>query len=80
MGYFSFYISGPWNIGEFKRRLPADKQDSWMTAILPGPSGPAASIAGGASLVLFERRSTARSLAGDRIPVAHRDHGCASMR
>ena len=23
-GYFAFYISGPWNIGEFKRRLPAD--------------------------------------------------------
>ena len=22
-GYFSFYITGPWNIGEFKRRLPA---------------------------------------------------------
>ena len=25
-GYFSFYITGPWNIGEFKRRLPADLQ------------------------------------------------------
>ena len=32
--------SGPWNIGEFKRRLPADRQDSWMTAPLPGPDGP----------------------------------------
>ncbi len=52
MGYVSFYISGPWNMGEFKRRLPADQQDSWMTAILPGPSGPAASVAGGSSLVL----------------------------
>jgi multiple sugar transport system substrate-binding protein len=52
-GYYSFYVSGPWNIGEFKRRLPADKQDSWMTAPLPGPDGPGASIAGGASLVLF---------------------------
>lgn len=52
MGYVSFYISGPWNMGEFKRRLPAAQQDSWMTAILPGPSGPAASIAGGSSLVL----------------------------
>jgi multiple sugar transport system substrate-binding protein len=52
MGYVSFYISGPWNMGEFKRRLPAEQQDSWMTAILPGPSGPAASIAGGSSLVL----------------------------
>jgi multiple sugar transport system substrate-binding protein len=53
-GYFSFHISGPWNIGEFKRRLPADKQDSWMTAPLPGPNGPGASNAGGASLVVFE--------------------------
>lgn len=52
MGYVSFFISGPWNMGEFKRRLPAHQQDQWMTAILPGPSGPAASIAGGSSLVL----------------------------
>jgi multiple sugar transport system substrate-binding protein len=52
MGYVSFYISGPWNMGEFKRRLPAEQQDQWMTAILPGPSGPAASVAGGSSLVL----------------------------
>jgi len=52
-GYFSFYISGPWNIAEFKRRLPPDKQGTWMTAPLPGPDGPGASIAGGSSLVLF---------------------------
>jgi multiple sugar transport system substrate-binding protein len=54
-GYFAFYISGPWNIGEFKRRLPAEQQERWMTAPLPGPKGPGASIAGGASLVVFER-------------------------
>jgi multiple sugar transport system substrate-binding protein len=47
------YFSGPWNIGEFKRRLPSDKQGTWMTAPLPGPDGPGASIAGGSSLVLF---------------------------
>jgi multiple sugar transport system substrate-binding protein len=52
-GYFAFYITGPWNIGEFKRRLPADVQQSWMTAPLPGPDGPGASIAGGSSLVVF---------------------------
>ena len=52
-GYFTFYISGPWNIGEFKRRLPANLQQSWMTAPLPGPDGPGASIAGGSSLVVF---------------------------
>lgn len=54
-GYFSFHITGPWNIGEFKRRLPPERQDIWMTAPLPGPNGPGASIAGGASLVMFKR-------------------------
>ncbi|MGH8284474.1 MAG: sugar ABC transporter substrate-binding protein [Steroidobacteraceae bacterium] len=51
-GYFSFYISGPWNIREFRRRLPAELQDAWMTAPLPGPDGPGASSAGGSSLVI----------------------------
>ena len=54
-GTFAFYVSGPWNIGEFKRRLPAELQGSWSTAPLPGPNGPGASIAGGSSLVLFKR-------------------------
>jgi multiple sugar transport system substrate-binding protein len=54
-GYFSFYISGPWNIGEFKRRLPAELQSAWMTAPLPGPTGPGASTAGGSSVVIFRR-------------------------
>ncbi len=53
-GYFSFYISGPWNIGEFKRRLPAGLQQSWTTAPMPGPNGPGASVAGGSSLVVFK--------------------------
>jgi multiple sugar transport system substrate-binding protein len=52
-GSFVFYISGPWNIGEFKRRLPPAQQATWMTAPLPGPQGPGASIAGGSSLVVF---------------------------
>ncbi len=51
-GLFSFYISGPWNIREFRRRLPLGVQDAWMTAPLPGPDGPGASIAGGSSLVI----------------------------
>lgn len=54
-GTFSFYITGPWQIGEFKRRLPANRQHIWMTAPLPGPDGPGASIAGGSSLVIFKR-------------------------
>ena len=54
-GYFSFFITGPWQIGELKRRLPAELQSSWMTAPLPGPKGPGASSAGGSSLVIFKR-------------------------
>jgi multiple sugar transport system substrate-binding protein len=45
-GRFAFYISGPWNIGELKRRLPPERQGDWMTAALPGPDGPGASTAG----------------------------------
>lgn len=52
-GFFSFYITGPWNIGEFRRRLPARLQDAWATAPLPGIDGPGAAIAGGTSLVLM---------------------------
>lgn len=65
-GLFSFYISGPWNIAEFKRRLPAELQDAWMTATMPGPTGPGVSIAGGASLVIFrssQRKQQAWKLA-----------------
>jgi multiple sugar transport system substrate-binding protein len=53
-GYFAFYISGPWNITEFKKRLPASVQGQWATAPLPGPHGPGASIAGGSSLAIFK--------------------------
>ena len=52
-GAFTFYITGPWSIGEFKRRLPETLQASWMTAPLPGPEGPGYSVAGGSSLVVF---------------------------
>jgi multiple sugar transport system substrate-binding protein len=54
-GYFTFYISGPWNIGEFRRRLPAELQGAWMTAPLPGPDGPGGSLAAGSSLAVFHR-------------------------
>ena len=54
-GTFAMYISGPWNIGEFRNRIPRDMQDQWATAPLPGPDGEASrvSIAGGSSLVLY---------------------------
>jgi multiple sugar transport system substrate-binding protein len=52
-GRFVFFVSGPWNIGELQRRLSSAQQDTWMTAPLPGPDGPGATIAGGSSLVVF---------------------------
>jgi len=52
-GFFSFYLSGPWNIGEFRKRLPPEQQGDWGTVALPGPDGPGASNAGGSSLVVF---------------------------
>jgi len=56
-GNIAMYISGPWQIGEFRNRLPADAQGTWMTAPLPGPTGPGVSMAGGASLVVFRGSS-----------------------
>lgn len=52
-GFYAFYITGPWNVGEFKRRLPQDLQGDWGTAPLPGPDGPGAAVAGGSSLAMF---------------------------
>ncbi len=54
-GVYAFYLSGPWNIGEFRKRLPAAEQDDWATAPLPGPDGPGIGVAGGSSLVIFRR-------------------------
>ncbi|MDG4555464.1 MAG: sugar ABC transporter substrate-binding protein [Candidatus Competibacter sp.] len=66
-GAFALYISGPWNIGEFGRRLPAAAQPHWNTAPLPefthspsplapgkelGARAVGVSLAGGASLAL----------------------------
>ncbi|MGQ0641125.1 MAG: sugar ABC transporter substrate-binding protein [Gemmatimonadaceae bacterium] len=52
-GNIAMMITGPWEIGEFTRRLSPATQDKWDTAPLPGPDGPGLSMAGGASLVLF---------------------------
>jgi len=54
-GRFAFYLSGPWNIREFRAAAPAALQDQWGTMALPGPQGPGAGIAGGTSLVVFQR-------------------------
>ncbi|WP_242107798.1 sugar ABC transporter substrate-binding protein [Luteimonas aquatica] len=52
-GYYTFYVNGPWNIAEFKKRLPPELAGAWMTMPLPGPDGPGASVAGGTSFVVF---------------------------
>jgi multiple sugar transport system substrate-binding protein len=52
-GNFVFYIGGPWQIGEFGRRLPPELADSWATAPLPGKDGLGSSLAFGSSLVVF---------------------------
>ena len=54
-GFYSYYISGPWNIAKFKERLPPQQQDDWMTMPLPGPNGPGASLANGTSFVVFRQ-------------------------
>jgi multiple sugar transport system substrate-binding protein len=67
-GEFTMYITGPWNVGEFRRRLPAEMQDKWATAPLPAhdasePTG--ISMAGGGSLVIFrasKHKAAARKL------------------
>ena len=50
-GYFSFYFSGPWSIGDFRTRLAPTTR--WMTSGVPGPTGPGASAPGGSSLVVY---------------------------
>jgi multiple sugar transport system substrate-binding protein len=52
-GVYAFYLSGPWNIGEFRKRLPTAQQDDWSTAPLPGPNDAGIGVAGGSSLVIF---------------------------
>ncbi len=51
-GFFSMYITGPWNVTEFQNRLPKEIQNKWMTAPLPSPNSdyPGYSLAGGSSL------------------------------
>jgi multiple sugar transport system substrate-binding protein len=67
-GDFAMYITGPWNVGEFRKRLPPEMQDKWATAPLPAsnvnePMG--ISMAGGGSLVVFrasKHKAAARKL------------------
>lgn len=54
-GFYAFYLSGPWNIREFRNRQPEALAGEWGTMALPGPDGPGAGIAGGSSLVIAKR-------------------------
>ncbi|MGQ0539922.1 MAG: sugar ABC transporter substrate-binding protein [Gemmatimonadaceae bacterium] len=52
-GNIAMIITGPWEIGEFTRRLGPELRGKWGTAPLPGPDSAGISMAGGASLVIF---------------------------
>ena len=52
-GHFSLFLSGPWTIGDLKRRLAPALQDDWGTAVNPGPDGVGSAAPGGSSLVVF---------------------------
>jgi multiple sugar transport system substrate-binding protein len=56
-GYFAIYPSGPWDLGEFSRRLPPSLARAWSVAPMPGdtPEVPGLSLAGGAGLALVAR-------------------------
>jgi multiple sugar transport system substrate-binding protein len=61
-GRVTMYVTGPWNVGEFKKRLPPALQGSWMTAPLPGPDSAGISLAGGSSIVIM-KKSAKKSIA-----------------
>lgn len=65
--YFSMFVSGPWNIGELRRRLPAELEETWATAPMPGPAKDreGVSLAGGASLAIV--RTSERKQAAWRL-------------
>jgi len=56
-GLISMYITGPWNIGEFSRRIPPRLQNEWMTAPLPSMDSisPGISLPLGTSLIVFRQ-------------------------
>jgi multiple sugar transport system substrate-binding protein len=55
-GLFSFVLTGPWNLAQFRERLPSDLAGKWTTLPLPAPDDdgyPGVSLAGGASLAVW---------------------------
>ncbi|MEB2344974.1 MAG: extracellular solute-binding protein [Deltaproteobacteria bacterium] len=66
-GFFTAFVTGPWNLGEMARRLPPARQDDWATAPIPAldAAHPSVSIAGGACLAI--RRGSPRREAAWRF-------------
>jgi multiple sugar transport system substrate-binding protein len=56
-GLIAMYITGPWNVGEFGRRIAPRLQNEWMTAPLPSmdTTYPGVSLPLGTSLAIFRR-------------------------
>jgi multiple sugar transport system substrate-binding protein len=57
-GDFAFFPTGPWNLGEFKSRLPPELDTRWATSAWPAvdaeqAKGPGVAVAGGSSLAVF---------------------------
>jgi multiple sugar transport system substrate-binding protein len=55
---FDMFVSGPWDVGNLRDRLPPEMQSKWSTAPMPAPDGtpyPGASLSGGSSLVISSR-------------------------
>ena len=55
-GNLAFWMTGPWNLGEFRRRLAPAEQDLWSTMPLPAPrlaDWPGTSFAGGSSIAIL---------------------------
>ena len=68
------YITGPWNLGEFRRRLPPEMAGRWATAPLPaaapGAGGPGVSLAGGVEPRPFPHLAAIRGgLEAHRVPL-----------
>jgi multiple sugar transport system substrate-binding protein len=67
-GDFGMWVTGPWDMGQFRARLAPSREPFWATAPLPSPddpSTPGVSLAGGSSLVLF--RGSARRKAAWKL-------------
>ena len=90
-GYFAFYITGPWNIGEFKRRLPPSCRTSGRRRRCRARTARARrSPAARASSLFRASRAQGRGVAADRflsrapsssaLPRAHRRPAAAAQR